>query len=121
MAWVKIVRRQDGVVIADRARVADDFFSRLKGLIGKDRFESGEGLLFPRCASIHMWFMGFSIDVLFLSKTDSGWDILSVHPGLNPWKLLPVGHFRADDALELPAGTVERFRIRSGEALCIAS
>ena len=121
MPVLKLVRQHDGAVIADRARVADDFLSRLKGLIGRKEFHPGEGLLFPRCNSVHMWFMSIPIDVLFLAKQTSGWEVLSVHPKLTPWKVVPVGNWRAADALELPSGTADRLQIRKGEVLCIAS
>jgi len=118
---LKLIRTRDQVVIASHAEVADRFFVRLKGLIGKNRFEVGEGLLFPRCTSVHMWMMRIPIDVVFLKKRAEGWTILSVHPGLRPWKVIPVGNSRADDALELPEGTINRVGLKSGEVLCIVS
>ena len=118
---LNLIRKHDRVEIATRTEIADRFGARLKGLIGRSRFEAGEGLLFPRCNSVHMWMMSIPIDLVFLKKQASEWLVLSVHPGLRPWKLLPVGNFRADDALELPAGTIERAGLKSGEVLCIAS
>jgi uncharacterized membrane protein (UPF0127 family) len=116
-----IVRQQDGAWVAKRARVADGFFARLRGLIGTTEFPEGEALLFPRCNNIHMWMMSISIDAVFLGKCDSGWRVMSVHPQLQPWKILPVGNRNAEDVLELPVGTVERLKLRNGEVLCIAS
>jgi uncharacterized membrane protein (UPF0127 family) len=121
MRLLRIVRQQDGAVVAQRARIADGFLSRLRGLIGTTRFPEGEGLLFPRCNSIHMWMMSIPIDAVFLGKCEGGWRVLSAHPGLRPWKLLPVGNGKAEDVLELPVGTVDRLSIRAGEVLCIAS
>jgi uncharacterized membrane protein (UPF0127 family) len=121
MAGIRFVRKHDGALITTEASVADTFVTRLRGLIGRSEFRAGEGLLFPRCSSVHMWMMRIPIDVLFLRKRDAAWEVLSVHAGLRPWKVLPVGNLRADDVLELPAGTVARHSIREGEVLCIAS
>jgi uncharacterized membrane protein (UPF0127 family) len=118
---LNLIRKHDRVEIASRTEVADRFLPRLKGLIGRSRFDAGEGLLFPRCNSVHMWMMAIPVDLVFLRKQASDWVVVSVHPGLKPWKVLPVGNFRADDALELPAGTIARTGIKSGEVLCIAS
>lgn len=118
---VSMVRKSDQLAVASTLEVADRFFSRLVGLIGRTRFDPGQGLLFPRCNSIHMWMMRIPIDVVFLKKRDSEWEVLSVHPGLRPWKILPVGNSRADDVLELPDGSIVRTGLKKGEVLCIAS
>ncbi len=117
----KLIRTSDHVCVADRLRFADTFFSRLRGLIGVKRFEFGEGLLFPRCNSIHLWMMSVPIDVVFLKVLrPQQWVVLSVHPSLKPWKLLPVSNFEAEDVLELPAGSAQSISLKSGEVLCIA-
>lgn len=120
MTTIQLVRKTDRKLVA-RAKVADTFLTRLVGLIGKRAFESGEGLLFPKNNSIHMWMMSISIDVLFLKKTTSDWEIAAVYENLKPWKALPVGCWGADDALELPVGTVSKLQLKKGEVLCIAS
>ncbi len=118
---LNLIRKHDSAEIASKLEVADRFVPRLRGLIGRSRFDAGEGLLFPRCNSVHMWMMSIPIDLVFLKKQASEWLVLSVHPELRPWKILPVGNFKADDALELPAGTIQSKGLKSGEVLCIAS
>ncbi len=118
---MKLVRKTDQAMIAANAVVADLFFDRLKGLIGKKEFQAGEGMLFPKCNSIHMWMMSIPIDVLFLKKRNTEWEILSAYKNLKPWKILPVGSFGADDTLELPVGTIERLDLKKGEVLCHVS
>ncbi len=121
MRALRIVRKQDGAVVAHRARVADGFLSRLRGLIGTTEFPEGDALLFPRCNNIHMWMMSIPIDAVFLGKCESGWRVISTRPRLRPWKILPVGDGKAEDVLELPVGTVDRLNLRDGEVLCIVS
>ena len=118
---LKLVRGNDHAVVTSNAIVADQFFTRLKGLIGKKSFQDGEGMLFPKCNDIHMWMMSIPIDVVFLKKqSPESWLILSLKSSLKPWKPLPVACFKADDTLELPAGTIDRLNLKTGEVLCIA-
>jgi uncharacterized membrane protein (UPF0127 family) len=119
----KLIRTSDQVCVAARLNFARSYFSRLKGLIGKKQFDFGEGLLFPKCNSIHMWMMSIPIDVVFLKSNakNSEWTILSVYPQLKPWKLFPVSDVKADDVLELPAGLIDSISLKKGEVLCIAS
>jgi uncharacterized membrane protein (UPF0127 family) len=121
MKTVKMIRKHDQRVIASKTGVADHYWSRLKGLIGRTEFHEGEALLLPRCNSIHMWMMQIPIDAVFLKKTDQEWMVMSLHADLKPWKPLPVGNLKADDVLELPAGSIERLGMKSGEVLCIGS
>ena len=121
---MKLLRTPDQTCIVERLQSAESYFTRLKGLIGKKEFKNGEGLLFPRCNSIHMWMMSIPIDAVFLkSQKDSSvsqWVVTSIHRELKPWKLLPVMDSSADDVLELPAGTASAISLKVGEVLCIA-
>lgn len=48
--------------------VAGDPLSRLFGLAMLDRHRAPEGLLIPRCRSVHTYGMRFPLDLLFLGK-----------------------------------------------------
>jgi uncharacterized protein len=58
------VRRPTDVSV----RIADTFWSRLIGLLGRRSLGLGEGLLLDPCSSIHTMGMRFSIDVVFLDR-----------------------------------------------------
>ena len=62
--------------------LADTFFKRFKGLMGKKDFE--DTLLFTNLtdSSIHTMFMRFEIDIYFLDKNKIIYDKVS----LKPWK-----------------------------------
>ena len=47
---------------------ADTFFKRLRGLIGRNKLPQGCGLMIAPCNSIHMLFMKFDIDAIFIDK-----------------------------------------------------
>ena len=120
---IRLINLKDQRIISDKCLVAESFVSRLRGWIGKTRAESGEGILFPGCASIHMWFMSIPIDVVFLRavRAEGGERkvVTSAHSNVRPWKALPLGDGKAHETLELPAGSVERLGITPGDELCI--
>ncbi|MEA5050188.1 MAG: DUF192 domain-containing protein [Oscillospiraceae bacterium] len=88
-----------GRTLAADVRTADDFFSRFLGLMGRRELPPGGGLLLRRCASIHCFFMCFTIDAVYL---DGDMRVVGTET-LAPWR---VGHiFRGvRHVLELPAG-----------------
>ena len=65
-----------------KVRVAKNFFERLRGLIGKDFLKPNEGLLIAPCNSIHMCFMKFSIDAIFIDKN---FVVKKISPNLKTW------------------------------------
>ncbi|MDE2291181.1 MAG: DUF192 domain-containing protein [Elusimicrobia bacterium] len=101
-----------GAVVAEDVRAADDPVSRAKGLLGRDGLGPGEGLWIVPCAMIHMLFMRFPIDVLFLDK---GLRVRRVVEGLRPWRLSPWVP-SARSVVELGAGTT-RGKVSAGDVL----
>ncbi len=107
--------------VADQCHVAESFFDRLRGLIGRKGLAQGEGMLFLKCNSIHTWMMSFSIDVVFLNTiSDSKYEVVSVVKSVRPWKLFPVTNLRANHVLELGEGSIERIGLNVGETLCLS-
>jgi uncharacterized membrane protein (UPF0127 family) len=120
---VSVTSLKNRKVIADKCSVAESFLDRLRGLIGRSRFDSGEAMFFPRCNDIHMWFMRIPIDVVFvrLATGEQGtYEVTRVCESLKPWKLLPVRSGRATETIELPVGTIQGCDIRLGDRLCIS-
>src|SRR4051794_9618408 len=121
--YIRVQSLKNKGLIADKCFVAERFFSRLRGLIGKSGLESGHGILFPKCNNIHMWFMRFPIDVVFIRSelgTDGNkiWKVSSVHENVKPWRLLPLMDWRGSETLELPNGTIRQHTISTGDELC---
>lgn len=54
--------------LADTAIMADTFFTRLVGLLGRPGLPAGWCMVLKPCSSIHTMFMRFPLDVLFLDK-----------------------------------------------------
>ncbi|MBF0385223.1 MAG: DUF192 domain-containing protein [Candidatus Omnitrophica bacterium] len=73
--------------IASHGKTADTFFSRMKGLLGTKRIGQNEALIITRCKSIHMFFMSYSIDAIFV---DEGNEVVGLVKNIKPWHLSPV-------------------------------
>lgn len=125
-SYVLIRSLKNQAVIADKCFVADSFWGRFRGLMGRSRFETGEGLWLRPCNNIHMWFMRFAIDVVFVRpvRAEDGGErmlVCSAREGARPWRLFPLWDTRATDTIELPAGTVRRCSIEAGDELTCTS
>ena len=114
MGRLATVRKEDGAVVCERCLVADSYWLRLKGLLGRKTLPEDEGIFLSPCSSIHMLFMRFPIDAIFL---DRDLQVLKVAPGLRPWRM--AAKRRARSVLELPAGTCERRGVREGDRLLL--
>jgi uncharacterized membrane protein (UPF0127 family) len=110
---VRLVR-EDATVVCERCAVAATPFRRLKGLLGRAGLEPGEGLLIRPTSSIHMFFMRFPIDALFL---DGELVVRKVVPALKPWRIAFARG--AKSVVELRAGEVERRGVGAGDRLIL--
>jgi uncharacterized membrane protein (UPF0127 family) len=86
--------------------------TRLKGLLGRRELPQGEGLLLRPASSIHMFFMRFPIDAVWL---DGDLNVLKVSPGVAPWQVAACKG--AKGVVELPAGEAGRRGVQPGEQL----
>ena len=80
---MRVINRTRGTLLADRAGEATGMWDRMKGLLGRDGLPVGEGLLITPCNSIHMFFMRFPIDALFL---DAQGTVVKLFAALPPWR-----------------------------------
>ena len=122
MRIVRVQSIKTQAQIADQCFVADSFFSRLRGWIGKSHVSAGEALLLRPCNDIHMWMMRFPIDVIFLQEIRGTNRLLitSVHENVPAWKVLPLRDSKASDTLELPVESIRKHGLQAGDELCIS-
>lgn len=113
---LRVVRQADGAAIADRARTADTFWARFRGLMLTPALIPGEALWIEPCTSIHMMFMRFPIDALFLDPAGRS---VALYHSLRPWFGLSGWHREARGVLELPAGTLQRHAVVVGDAFSL--
>ncbi|MBI2763174.1 MAG: DUF192 domain-containing protein [Chloroflexi bacterium] len=92
------------------------------GLMGRASLERGSGLWLAGTNGIHMFFMRFPIDVVFLGKPgpDGGRAVLATRPAVRPWVgLVPLVR-GADGCLELPVGTIAASGTERGDVIRIS-
>src|SRR5437762_1433524 len=78
------VKRPDGTLACERCVVADTAPARMRGLLGRDGLEEGEGLLIRPTNSVHMFFMRFAIDVVFVDRELA---VRKIVERLRPWRM----------------------------------
>ena len=100
-------------VLANSCALARTFFARLAGLQFKSDLPRGHGLLITPCNSIHMFFMRFAIDAVFI---DTNGAVVYIREGIKPWRVSKIVG-SAKSVLELPAGTVSSTGTAIGDKL----
>jgi len=109
--------KRDGTVVAQPLEVASNFIARGVGLMGRQRLPENGGLLIHDCNGIHMMFMRFPIDAVFVDKANV---VLKTYERLLPWVGIVPLVWRADKVAELPVGTIRRHAIKPGDQLLVA-
>ena len=123
MTEVRRLRRAgDGRVICERMVLGQSFLERFRGLMGRAALDDGEGL-YLASNSIHMFFMRFPIDALFVSAADADGQrrVVGTRPDLPPWRGLVMPVRGAEGVVEMPAGTLARLGIGVGDEVTFES
>ncbi len=97
--------------------IADNAWKRLKGLMFRDRLDSGRGLFLAPCNSIHMMFMRFAIDAVYVDKD---YRIKKIVRGLRPWIGLSMC-LGAFGVLEIPSGDADKFNLKVGQKFLLTA
>ena len=96
-----------------RLEVADNFVSRFCGLMLRKDIGEADGLLLSPCNSIHMCFMRFALDIVYL---DNEGRVIRIVPHLRPWLGLSLC-LKASAVIELPAGRAAKLGLTAGNRL----
>ena len=80
----------------------------------RESLPPGAGLVIDPCKSIHMFFMRFPIDVLYLDREDR---VVRIQEGLKPWRVGPLHTKGARYVIELPEGTIGRTGTQVGDCV----
>ena len=105
-----------GTVLCARLEDAEGLAAKGRGLLGRDGLEPGNGMLFENGRFtpfmwMHMFFMRFAIDIVFLGRGDT---VIRINRRLKPWRVSSVV-FGARRALELPAGAADESSTQVGD------
>jgi uncharacterized membrane protein (UPF0127 family) len=110
-------------VLAERLEDGASFWAKFMGLMGRSALPSGNGLWLPGESGIHMLFMRFPIDVVFVSAPADGPDgrrrVLFAHRALRPWRGVVWRVGGAKGVLELPVGTIDGTNTKVGDEISI--
>jgi uncharacterized membrane protein (UPF0127 family) len=106
--------------IADRLEVADGLWAKFLGLMGRPGLDPGTGLWLTG-NGIHMMFMRFPIDAVFVGKpaADGSRAVVGVRRKLPAWRGLVPFVRHANGCLELPVGTIEASATQVGDRISI--
>ncbi|HOX39082.1 MAG TPA: DUF192 domain-containing protein [Candidatus Brocadiia bacterium] len=108
----KVVNKTRGATLVENLEIADNPLSRAKGLLGRSGLPDGAGLLIIPCNNIHMFFMRFAIDVVWVDRQNV---VLGTINELKKWRVAFC--FPARAVIELPPGRLRRIEVRKGDQL----
>ena len=116
VASLRVINPQRDSILGDRIRLARSLSSRTVGLLRTPTLRAGEGLWIERAPSIHMFFMRYPIDAIFVDREQR---VTKIVENLRPWRVVWWAP-GARDCLELPAGTIAMTGTRVGDVLEVA-
>lgn len=108
----KIINQSNNEVIAGNVLLADSFWLRLKGLLGKKSINEDEALILYPCSEIHCYGMKFNIDAIFLNNEKKVIGCVN--------NVLPGSRVRVKGAkyvVELKEGLIKKKQVKRGDIL----
>jgi uncharacterized membrane protein (UPF0127 family) len=135
MAGLTVRNETRATVLAERVEVGTSLWAKFWGLMGRRSLEPGSALWLPGENGIHMFFMRFPIDAVFVGRNGarrtgsaSGTEgraaggtrtVVSVHRNLRPWLgIVPLVR-GADGVIEVPVGTIDATGTEPGDVVRI--
>jgi len=102
--------------LVEQGRVATNFFTKFRGLMGVRHLPPGDGILIAGCNSVHTHFMRIPIDVLYIDENNC---VVDIDPSMATWR---IGRTRKGAAavVEVPSGTTARTHSAIGDQLLIS-
>jgi uncharacterized protein len=115
-ANLRAINQTRATVLCERLEKAGGMAGKSRGLLGRDGLEAEAGMLFEAgrlepFMCMHMWFMRFAIDIVFLNRHGR---VIRINYNLRPWRISSVV-WGARRTLELPVGAVARSQTSVGD------
>ena len=105
---------RSGAVLGTEVERADSPWRRMRGLLGRASLPAGSGMRFEPASSLHMLFMRFAIDVVYVDREER---VVKLVPNFKPWRFSAARG--AHSAYELPEGTLADMDIEVGDELTL--
>ncbi len=110
---MKIINHTQKKVLAEHASECRSLFAKATGLMFASK---PKALLFsfskPRKVSLHMFFVHFPIDVIYIEKGQ----VVEIKEHLKPWQMY-TPKTKASLVLELPMGLIQKTKTRVGDEI----
>lgn len=103
------IKNSDGEKVF-QLEIADTFLKRFLGLMGRKKIPVSQGLLILPCNSIHMLFMRFAIDAVYVDKN---FVVKKIVRNLPAWYGMSICA-GAHAVIELAAGEAARLNFKIG-------
>ena len=116
MAGRRAIHERTGKVLAEDLEMPRTFVGRGLGLMFRKQLGSGRGMWIAPCNGIHMMFMNFAIDAVFLDTRER---VKKVYRNLPAWTGVVWLEWGAHSVLELPPGSTAGIELQSGDQILI--
>jgi uncharacterized membrane protein (UPF0127 family) len=110
---MKIYNKTRSIFLMQQGKVANTVWSRFVGLMGKKSLAPAEGLVIIPNNSVHMFFMRFPLDIIFVDKAHQ---IVHISHNLKPWRISKIVG-KAHYVIELPAYTARQTATEIGDLI----
>ena len=112
---MRLLNKTKNKILLEKVKVADNPWTRIKGLLFTKRLEKGHGLWLIPCNSVHMFGMTYPIDLIYLNK---GNRVIKLIEGIRPFRLGPI-IFHAKSVIELPCFTLKESDVALNDELVL--
>ena len=112
---MRIFNTTKNKIVVERVIIADSFLSRMIGLLNHKTLSPTEALMITRCQSIHMFFMRFPIDAIFVGKNNR---VVGLVYNIKPFQLSPI-FLKAIFVIEVAAGVILKSKTAIGDTLAL--
>lgn len=110
------MHERSGRVLAESLEMPRTMFGRGLGLMFRRELPAGRGMWISPCNGIHMMFMRFPIDAVFL---DSSEKVKKVYRRLPAWWGIVPLEWGAHSVLELPPDSTREIDLQRGDQIVI--
>lgn len=115
MSFISLINSRTGEYIATSVLLADSFWLRLRGLLGRSPLKPYEGLWLIPCQQVHMLGMHYALSIWFINSKS---EVCHIIDQLEPGKISPRIR-EAVSIIEFPAGWGAKSDTSIGDNLAV--
>ncbi|MBC7421666.1 MAG: DUF192 domain-containing protein [Bdellovibrio sp.] len=104
-------------LLIEKLEVAESFWQRGRGLLGRKNLEANQALWIMPCNNIHTFFMKFTIDCIFVDKK---MQIKKIVSRVSPFRFVGP-YWKAFSVIETSEGFAEKKKLSIGDHLYVVS